>query len=101
MERPVLKYHFHCSDGYDLVVDREGRELRESDLLWTALDVAARLMSDLRTYDGWADWVVAIDDERGSLVDTVPFQAKQEYGALDNHREGTEPWATATLKSQS
>ena len=40
----MLKYYFHCSDGYDLIVDREGRELRESDLLWTALDAAARLM---------------------------------------------------------
>jgi len=38
---------FHCSDGYDLIVDREGRELRESDLLWTALDAAARLRPDL------------------------------------------------------
>ena len=101
MERPVLKYYFHCSDGYDLIVDREGRELRGSDLLWTALDAAARLMSELQTYDGWADWVVAIHDERGSLIDTVPFPTQQEYGAFDNHDQGTEPWATATLKSQS
>lgn len=64
----MLKYYFHCSDGYDLVVDREGRELGESDLLWIALDAAARLMSELQTYDGWADWVVAIHDERGSLM---------------------------------
>ena len=45
----MLKYHFHCSDGYDLIVDREGRELRELDLLWIALDAAARLIE--RTAD--------------------------------------------------
>ena len=42
-------------------------------------------MSQLPSYDGWADWVVAVHDERGSLVDTVPFPANEEYGAFDDH----------------
>ena len=37
MERPVFKYYFHCSDGSDLLVDREGIEVTESEVLWSAI----------------------------------------------------------------
>ena len=100
MERPVLKYYFHCSDGADLIVDRQGLESTKPELLWTALRTAAGLMSELPSYDGWSDWVVAIHDERGSLVETVPFPANEEYGAFDTDEQGTEPWTTATRKLQ-
>jgi hypothetical protein len=96
----MLKYYFHCSDGSDLLVDREGIEITESEVLWSALRTAARLMSELPSYDGWADWVVAVHDERGSLVDTVPFPANEEYGAFDTFEHGTVQWTAATPKLQ-
>jgi len=100
MERPVFKYYFHCSDGSDLVVDREGIEVTESEVLWSALRTAARLMSQLPSYDGWADWIVAVHDERGLLIDTIPFPANEEYSAFDDHEQGTEPWTGAMSNLQ-
>ena len=69
------RFYFHFSDGFDLVADREGIELQGSDVLWWALRAAAHLMNALPSYDGWSAWTVSVHDERGSLVETVPFPA--------------------------
>jgi hypothetical protein len=75
------KLHFHCTDGRDLVLDREGVEVvAETNLLWLASRAAARLMSELPEYDGWSEWVVAVHDERGCLLETVPFVHGAEWG---------------------
>ena len=29
------RFYFHCSDGVDLVLDREGVESEASDVLWS------------------------------------------------------------------
>jgi hypothetical protein len=46
----MSKYHFHCTDGRDFVLDREGVEIvAEGDLLWLASRAAARLISECLT----------------------------------------------------
>jgi hypothetical protein len=35
---------------------------------------AERLIRALPSYDGWPAWTVSVDDERGSLVETLPFR---------------------------
>src|SRR5215212_6496728 len=44
-EGESLRVYFHCSDGFDLVIDREGVEVQSSDVLWCALRAAADLMN--------------------------------------------------------
>jgi len=59
MEGELKRFYFHCSDGLDLVLDREGIEADGSEVLWWALKAADRLMSALPTYDGWSAWTVS------------------------------------------
>src|SRR3954463_1245233 len=67
------RFYFHCSDGVDLVLDREGVESEASDVLWLGMRAAERLISALPSYDDWPAWTVSVHDERGSLVETLPF----------------------------
>jgi hypothetical protein len=92
METEVARFYFHCSDGSDLIIDREGVEVYGSDVLWWALRAAARLMSALPTYDGWSAWTVAVHNERGSLVETVPFPAHVNGRDALCREEGTDRW---------
>jgi hypothetical protein len=91
MESELPRFYFHCSDGSDFVVDREGLEVQGSDVLWCALRAAARLMNALPTYDGWSAWTVSVHNERGSLVETVPFPHVHGSEALCLE-EGTNRW---------
>jgi hypothetical protein len=43
----VSRFYFHCSDGVDLILDREGIEVEGSDVLWWALTACGA--SDERT----------------------------------------------------
>ena len=92
-ERIVSKFFFHCSDGVDLVLDREGSEIEASDVLWSAVRAAARLMRALPSYDDWSAWTVSVHDERGSLVETVPFPANRDGRDALHSDEGIERWA--------
>jgi hypothetical protein len=77
-------YYFNCTDGRDLVLDREGIEdSGETNLLWLASQAAARLMSQLPEFDGWSEWVVTIYDERGHQVETVPFMHGAEWADVE------------------
>ena len=68
------RYFLHCTDGVDFVLDRVGHEIEaESELMWFAYRAADRLMAELPDYDGWASWLVAVHNESGCLVETVPF----------------------------
>ena len=69
------RFYFHCSDGVDLVLDREGVEIEASDVLRWAVRAAERLIRALPSYDDWPAWTVSVHDERGSLVETLPFPA--------------------------
>ena len=72
------RFYFHCSDGVDLVLDREGIEIEASDVLLSALRAAERLIRALPSYDDWSAWTVSVHDERGSLVETLPFPANTD-----------------------
>jgi hypothetical protein len=68
------RYYLHCTDGVDFVLDRVGHEIdAESELMWFAYRAAGRLMGELPEYDEWSNWLVAIHNENGCLVETVSF----------------------------
>lgn len=78
------RYYLHCTDGVDFVLDKAGHEIdAESDLVWAAYRAADRLMNELPDYDGWASWLVAIHNDAGCLVETVPFPTHVETGMAD------------------
>ena len=54
------------------------------------LRAAARLMNALPSYDEWSAWTVAVHNERGSLLETVPFPT-HGHGSLCPE-EGTDRW---------
>jgi uncharacterized protein DUF6894 len=60
----MSRFYFHCSDGVDLVLDREGIEIEASDVLLSALRAAERLIRALPSYDDWSAWTVSVHDER-------------------------------------
>ena len=62
----MSRFYFHCSDGVDLVLDREGVESEASDVLWLGMRAAERLITALPSYDDWPTWTVSVHDERGS-----------------------------------
>jgi hypothetical protein len=67
-------HYFHCTNGKDLVLDRTGRRTRSKreiePLAWT---VALDLMRHAPGAVGWSEWLVSVQDGRGSLVAVVPF----------------------------
>ena len=93
-EHKLSRFYFHCSDGVDLVLDREGVEIEASDVLGFALRAAARLISALPSYDDWSAWTVSVHDEQGSLVETLPFPANTDRRDALHFEEGIERWAT-------
>jgi hypothetical protein len=91
-EHKLSRFYFHCSDGVDLVLDREGVEIEASDVLLSALRAAARLMCALPSYDDWPAWNVSVHDERGSLVETLPFPENTDRRDALHFEEGTARW---------
>ena len=89
----MSRFYFHCSDGVDLVLDREGIEIEASDVLLSALRAAERLIRALPSYDDWSAWTVSVHDERGSLVETLPFPANTDRRDALQFEEGIERWA--------
>ena len=92
MESEVSRLYFHCTDGLDLVLDPERIEVHGSEVLWWALKAAGRLMTALPTYDGWSAWTVFVHDQRGCLVDTVPFPKNVDASDALCPEEGIDPW---------
>ena len=87
------RFYFHCSDGVDLVLDREGVEIEASDVLWLGMRAAERLIrAALPSYDDWPAWTVSVHDERGSLVETLPFPANTDRRDALHFEEGIARW---------
>ena len=83
------RYFLHCTDGVDFVLDRVGHEIdAESELMWFAYRAADRLMGELPEYDGWAGWLVAIHNESGRLVETVPFPGDADATLAETQSAG-------------
>jgi hypothetical protein len=66
-------HYFHCTDGFDLILDREGRETGAvQETISTAREVAGEIMRAVPSYREWDNWAVHIYDEAGPL-EVVPF----------------------------
>jgi hypothetical protein len=74
-------HFFHCTDGIDLVIDREGQAIdRFEEILSRAQAVASALMGALPGYEEWAGWSVHVYDELG-LVAVVDFPVQRRRAA--------------------
>jgi hypothetical protein len=66
-------HYFHCTDGFDLILDREGRETGAvQDTISAAREVAGEIMRAVPSYREWDNWAVHIYDDAGPL-EVVPF----------------------------
>ncbi len=71
-------YYFHCTDGYELVLDRRGRRVRSRrDAERVAYTVAGGLMQEAPGAVDWSRWLVSVQDHRGGQVAVIPFPAGQ------------------------
>ena len=75
-------YHFHCTDGYDLVIDKRGKKLRsDADIEAQARAVARRVMGERRSGAApwlWAGWLVCVHDDIGEQVAVISFRPEQQ-----------------------
>ena len=70
-------HFFHCTDGFDFVLDRVGQDIRSpQELHLRACLVANGMMRALPPDMDWSDWVVSVQDRKGQMVDVVPFPAE-------------------------
>jgi hypothetical protein len=69
------RFYFHCSDGVDLVLDREGVESEASDVIWLGMRAAERLIRALPSCDDWPTWTVSV---QGFAVEILPFPANRD-----------------------
>jgi hypothetical protein len=74
-------HYFHCTDGFDLILDRQGRESRAvQDAIAKAHEVAGEIMRAVPAYRDWDNWAVHIYDEAGPL-EVVPFAGQARAAA--------------------
>jgi hypothetical protein len=72
-DREMAIHYFHCTDGVDLIFDRDGRDTGAfADTLATARAVAGELMHAVPSYREWDNWAVHVYDTSGPL-EVVPF----------------------------
>ena len=74
-------HFFHCTDGFDFVLDRVGQNARSrQDVHLTACLVANRMMASVPPDMDWSNWVVSVQDRKGQMVDVIPFpvEARRE-----------------------
>jgi hypothetical protein len=66
-------HYFHCTDGVDLIVDREGRDISgPRELAFSAKAAAEAVMQAVPSYEEWEAWAVYVYNERGQVA-IVPF----------------------------
>ena len=66
-------HYFHCTDGVDLVVDREGQDISGArELASSAKAAAEAVMQAVPSYEEWEAWAVYVYNERGQVA-IVPF----------------------------
>jgi hypothetical protein len=69
----MVRYHFHATDGYAAVFDTHGLQLDREDVE-DAAGYAAHYVR--RHFGGGADlsdWIIAVHDEVGDAIVTLPF----------------------------
>ena len=73
-------HYFHCTDGVDLIVDREGRDISgPRELACSAKAAAEVVMQAVPSYEEWEAWAVYVYNERGQVA-IVPFLPGLEDG---------------------
>ncbi len=74
----MMVHYFHCTNGIDLIIDQRGRRTQtRKDVEPIAFWVAGQLMKTAPGLVDWSDWLVSVQDRRGSMVTVVPFPAGQ------------------------
>ena len=75
-------HFFHCTDGFDFVLDRVGQNTRSrQDLHLCACLIANRMMRSLAPGMDWSKWVVSVQDRKGQMVEVIPFPAEERREA--------------------
>jgi hypothetical protein len=70
-------HFFHCTDGFDVVLDRVGQNTRgKRDVHLRACLVANRMMASVPPDMDWSKWVVSVQDRKGMMVEVIPFPAE-------------------------
>ena len=67
--------YFPCPAGRELVLDTGGRRISRRRGEPVAAQVAGRLMREASSSARWSEWLVTVQDQKGSLVTVVPFPA--------------------------
>src|SRR3712207_1343580 len=71
-------YFFHCTDGFDLVLDRVGQNTRSrSEMRLKARRIAEGLAGKLSDSLDWSGWVVSVQNRKGRLIEVVPFPPRR------------------------
>jgi hypothetical protein len=75
-------HFFHCTDGFDFVLDRVGQNTRSRhDLHLRAGLVATRMMQALPVGVDWSNWIVSVQNRKGRMVEVIPFLAEERREA--------------------
>ncbi|WP_158020961.1 DUF6894 family protein [Methylorubrum extorquens] len=70
---PQERCHFHCTDGFDVVFDLQGRTVTEEEVRPACASVAADLMQGCAAPVDWSAWIVDVHDAYGQHVMTFGF----------------------------
>ena len=85
----MAKYFFHCTDGIDLALDRDGIDCSDDDILAEAQAASRRMMRALPASFDWSGWMVCVYDDKGRQVGAEPFPARQAPAwPITRRREG-------------
>ncbi len=67
-------HFFHCTNGTELILDREGRQARSKrQVERLAYAAAVQIMLKDPGAEDWSDWWVSVQNQNGSMVTVVPF----------------------------
>ena len=79
----MARYRFHCTNGYECILDTKGADVREpAQLPGRARRVASRVMHDVADQADWSEWSVTVHDMRGRRVLLQPFVSASNRMAL-------------------
>ncbi len=74
---------FHCTDGYELHLDREGADALAEDETRSQASASARnVMRKFGVGLDYSEWVVAIYNDRGEQINTITFADLELVEAL-------------------
>ncbi|KQT87167.1 hypothetical protein [Methylobacterium sp. Leaf466] len=78
----MARYRFHATNGYALVLDAIGKDVRcPGRLMRRAVAVAKSVMDELDDQEEWSEWSVTVHDLSGRRVLVQPF-VSQAGGAF-------------------